>query len=330
MSKCLKDKKVKKSSPKGRKWCFTSFKKDIKWKEIYEQYKDIIRYVIVQGEITPTTKKFHWQGYIQMYNQCRMRKLKLLMNDMKVHLELARGSAEDNKAYCSKIKSSTGEKFEFGKAVSQGYRSDLEDIKKCLDDGGSLLDVANNHFGDFIRYHSGFRRYKELVDKELRKKNRKVEVNVISGPTGKGKSWNTVGADLDAFVMDFQNGTEWWDGYNGEDHIIIEEYNNDITITRMLRILDSYRLRLPIKGGFTYANWTKVTITTNLKEDEIHPKAKPEHQNALKRRITSFTSLYEEEETEVSTSVLGNTETKTPEEKKENTKRRNNLISIME
>jgi len=283
----------KKSSPKGRKWCFTSYKKEINWKKIYQDNKDIARYIIVQGEITPTTNRFHWQGYIQMINQCRMRKLKLMFGDMAVHLELARGTADDNKEYCSKIRTSTGQKFEFGKAVSQGHRSDLESIKKCLDDGGGLLDVAQNYFSDFIRYHRGFQKYKELIDKKKRKENRNVHVKVLSGPTGCGKSYRSVGQNLDAYVIDFQNGNEWWDGYNGEETIIIEEYNNDLACTRMLRLLDCYRLRLPVKGGFTYANWKKIIITTNLKRDELHASARQVHRDALNRRISQWTDLYE-------------------------------------
>jgi hypothetical protein len=313
----------KQGSPKGRKWCFDIFytKKDsdeiicdIDWESIYKEYSDIIRYLVVQKERGEENKRLHWQGYIQLYNQHRRRSIQRLTTKLKIKhwCELAKGCAGSNRDYCTKLKTSQGsnDRFEFGTPCTQGARTDLEDIKKRLDDGGTMLEIANNHFGDFIRYHSGFRKYKELVDKELRKHNREVDVEVISGPTGAGKSWNTVGKDLDAFVMDFQNGTEWWDGYNGEKTIIIEEYNNDIKITRLLRILDSYRLRLPIKGGFTYANWNKVIITTNLTSDEFHPKAKPEHRAALTRRINRFTNLYEKD-TKVSQSVLGNTGAKT-------------------
>jgi hypothetical protein len=78
---------------------------------------------------------------------------------------------------------------------------------------------------------------------------------------------------------------QWWDGYDGEKSILIDEYDNQIPITRLLNLLDGYHLRLPVKGGFTYAAWTKVIITTNLNPLELHPNAKQQHRAALHRRI---------------------------------------------
>lgn len=286
--------KKKKGSPKGRKWCFTAFKEDMDWVKIYTDYKDIIRYLIVQKEVCPKTKKPHWQGYIQMYNQCRTRKLKLLFNYMGTHLELARGSAEENKTYCSKLRTSTGEIHEFGKAVTQGFRSDLESIKKCLDDGGQLIDVATSHFGNFIRYHTGFKQYKEMVDKKNRQALRTVKVILKTGPTGTGKTLGTLKeyGMKNVYIASLADGSEWWDGYNGEETILIDDYANDVKINRLLVLLNGVKCRLPIKGSFTWANWRTVVITTNLRKWEIHAKARQAHRDALFRRVTTIASTW--------------------------------------
>lgn len=282
-------KKVKKTYPKARKWCFTSFKKDINFTHIWEENKDIIRYLVVQGEVSPKTKKFHWQGYIQMFNQCRMRKLKLTFNDMAIHLETQRGTNEQASDYCKKIKSATGQKYEFGKPTTQGARNDLEHIKKLIDDGGDCLDVANDHFSDFIRYHSGIQKYKQLVEKKNRSANRDLTVELISGPTNTGKSHDVRAKYPDCYVIESGEKAEWWDGYCGEKVILFDDYSNDIKINRLLRLLDKYKCRLPIKGGFTWANWDKVFITTNLTQTEIHSNARTEHRTALFRRIDVIT-----------------------------------------
>jgi len=65
---------------------------------------------------------------------------------------------------------------------------------------------------------------------------------------------------------------------------VIDEYANQVKITRLLGILDGHLLRLNMKGTFGYANWDLVIITTNL--DVLHSKANPLHQDALERRIT--------------------------------------------
>ena len=58
----------KKFNPKRcRNWCFTSFEK-IHVKKIYEDQKDIIRYICVGDEICPKTGKKHYQGWLQLVN----------------------------------------------------------------------------------------------------------------------------------------------------------------------------------------------------------------------------------------------------------------------
>ena len=130
-----------------------------------------------------------------------------------------------------------------------------------------------------------------MVDKKNRKKFRKVEVVVLSGSTGTGK---TRKAMEEANYKITGNQLQWWDGYEGEKCICIDEYNNDIGITELLNILDGYELRLPIKGSFTYANWNKVYITTNLTKSQFHSNAKSEHRKALFRRVTKWQNLWNE------------------------------------
>ena len=86
----------------------------------------------------------------------------------------------------------------------------------------------------------------------------------------------------------------WWQDYDGEKCICIDEYNNDVPIGEMLNLLDGYQLRLNVKGSHTYANWTKVYITTNLKLDELHANAKQAHRDALFRRITTIIDTWED------------------------------------
>lgn len=163
-----------------------------------------------------------------------------------------------------------------------------------------MWDVANSYFGTYCRYYRGYERYKEMCDKKLRSKQRNVEVTLITGPTGAGKTKQVFDKEGDENVFTFEsvNGAEWWCGYDGEQAIILDDYNNDFKISRMLRILDRYKLKLPIKGGHTWANFTRIYITTNLKLDELHSNAKPEHIRALRRRITNIIDLWPDNESE--------------------------------
>lgn len=279
------------------RWCFTDFDR-VKWGEIWKRNKDKIRYIGIGVETCPKTKKTHIQGWIQLINKISLSGLKTLMGSKKIHLEPCRGSVEANEKYCRK-----DGKFEcFGKFVTQGERVDLNALKDIIDNGGDMMDIANADFGTYLRYSRGFEKYKQMVDQKKRRSFRKVKVCVLSGPTGCGKTRRAVEACPDYFKIS-GGEMQWFDGYNGEKTLVIDEYDNQVNCTRLLSLLDGYQYRLPIKGGFTYANWDRVIITTNNKE--LHTGAKQEHQSALKRRINKFISFFKP--AQLSPEVGGNT-----------------------
>ncbi len=271
----------------SRNWCFTDFEK-LDLVAIYEEYKDIIRYIGWGEEICPKTKKIHHQGWVQFVNKKRMGGVKKVFGTQKLHIESCKGNEIQNVNYCAKEK-----KYKYiGEYIVQGQRTNMENIKKDLDNGATMKNIADSNFGDYCRYHSGFDKYKKMCDKERTKKFRKIQVEIVCGPTGTNKTRNAVEENQNAFKIEGAN-LKWFDGYEMESTLIIDEYNNDIPITKLLNILDGYQLRLEIKGSFTYANWTKVIITTNLRPEEIHSKAKEEHVNALNRRVTNWNNLYD-------------------------------------
>ncbi len=266
-----------KKRSRSRNWCFTDYK-CVDWTKMYNDLDDVIRYIAWGKEIAPKTGKEHHQGWIQMINPKDMGPMRKMFTSYgcSVHLESCKGSELQNDEYCSKDKCVT----KLGDFKVQGQRTDLEDIKKTIDKGGTMYEISQSNFGDYIRYNKGFEKYKQLVDKKNSRKFRKVEVEIHKGSTGTGK---TRACYSDGTFMIHGDSLEWWDGYEGEKTLLIDEYSNQVSLTKLLGLLDGYQMRLPIKGGFTYAMWNKVKITTNL--DSIHEKAKWEHLQALDRRI---------------------------------------------
>ncbi len=279
----------KKSYEQSRNWFFTDYEL-IDMKMIYNKWKDIIRAIGWGDEIGPKNGKRHYQGHIQFVNKKRYNGVKKVFGSHCIHVETCRGSLKQNEVYCSK----DGKYQIVGRFIQQGVRTDLEDIKLMMDNGATMDEIAIKYHSQFVQYGNGLRQYKKLCDQRRSKAFRKLEVELVCGPTNTNKTRNALEKYPDAFKI---TGTQlkWWDGYAGEDKLLIDEYNNDVGITSMLNYLDGYQLRLDIKGSFTYAMWTKVIITTNLHPDEIHSQAKPEHLKALFRRITKITNKYEYE-----------------------------------
>ncbi len=262
----------------SRNWCFTDFEL-LDWTKIYETANDI-RYICWGEEICPKTRKKHYQGWIQIENKKRLGGIKKLCQSRKIHLEACRGTEGQNERYCQKD-NLYKQKGEF---KTQGKRTDLDDIKKIIDNEGTLKDIADENFPAFIKYNRGFQAYKNIIDKSNRKCFRKVKTIHIHGPTGLGKTRKAMSYSPDDTYKIQGNALQWWDGYDGEKTLVIDEYDSQIACTELLGILDGYQLRLPIKGSFTYANWDKVIITSNY--EKIHQKAKQMHKDALERRIT--------------------------------------------
>lgn len=265
---------------KSRSYCLTI------WEEPPAELPGGVRYAIYGKEICPETKKTHWQSYVEMFGSQRLSFIKKIYGRT-VHAEVRKGTRNEAKTYCQK----DGEYVELGKWISgQGHRSDLEEVGTKLIAGDmTLKEVMEETPTLYCKYRNGL---KDLASAGVKKKTkafRKVEVIVLSGPTGCGKTRQAM--EEDPYKITGSN-LNWWQDYDGEGTLLIDDYNNDVGITTMLNLLDGYQLRLNVKGSHTYANWTKVYITTNLKKDELHPNAKPAHREALFRRINKIENLW--------------------------------------
>jgi len=296
-NKIAKDKNRKPSNEldQARNWCFTDFNL-CNWNAIFNKYSDIIRYVCFGLETCPSTGTKHYQGWIQFTTKrtqggvqriCKDDELKKNNKEYKInqlHVEPCYGDEFDNEKYCKK----EGKFTHLGKFLSQGARTDLEMIRKLIADETPMKQIADDFFDTWCRNYKAFEKYREMLNQDKYKNFRHVEVEVIQGKTGQGK---TRRAMEDATYKINADDLQWWDGYNGDKCIVIDEYSNQLPITKLLNLLDGYQLRLPIKGGHTYAYWNKVFITTNKDWDDWHPHAFDEHRNALLRRITKWTKL---------------------------------------
>lgn len=252
-----------------------------------KEYEDLIRYYIMGIELGKKNKKWHIQGFIQLNNPKSMKTIKNIFDCKHMNLSKMYSNVISASNYCKK----DNNYIEYGKYINQGQRTDIELIYKDLKNGKSIKYIAYNHFNTWTKYYKAFDRFKNILDEDKASNWRNIKTTLIKGPTGIGKTRYTYLKHNNNDIYKI-NGKQlnWWDGYTGQKILLIDEYSNDINITELLNILDGYKLRLPIKGGFTYANWNKVYITTNL--DILHDNAKKEHKKALNRRINRVINTF--------------------------------------
>jgi len=261
----------------SRSFCFTSF-------SIPEPKKEEIRYIIYQKERCPTTNKIHWQGYAEFNSPIRIARAQRICGIGKSHVEKRKGTREQARAYCMKPDTQIDQPIEYGdwNAGGQGSRTDLKLIFDKIKAGTPMIEVMETDPTLYCKYRNGIKDYKFECLKSKTNKFRKVTVEVHWGEAGAGKTRHCVESHPEAFKMDFDDQL-WWDGYEGEETIILNDFYGNIKYHKLLDLLDGYKMRLPVKGGFTYANWNKVLITSNKPPEQWYQVGLTD---ALNRRIS--------------------------------------------
>lgn len=88
---------------------------------------------------------------------------------------------------------------------------------------------------------------------------------------------------MDAYSKDPR--TKFWDGYRGQEHVVLDEFRGAIDVSHLLRWFDRYPVRVEIKGASTPLLVKKFWITSNLPVEAWYPQVDAETLEALKRRI---------------------------------------------
>lgn len=222
----------------------------------------------------------HLQGYVRFVARKRLATAKdaLRLGDG-VHMEIARGSEEDNKRYCTKEETRIGGPTDHGEEGNydadkgkQGFRSDLKGITERIIAGDSMRDIAIAKPVDFVRYHSGLRCLQDTV-KAPPPDIRPVRAIWIWGPTGTGKThWvRTMFQPEQVYAIVGLPAAHPWDGYTGQSTLLLDEWEDRFyPVTQMNAILDKWPLTLPARYSNKAAYWTTVIIVSNSSPNEAY------------------------------------------------------------
>lgn len=264
-----------------RNACFTSY--DINIRPTDNEH---IKYIIYQLEECPDTKRHHLQGYVEFTNSIRLNRIKELLGDPAIHIERRKGNRDQARDYCRKEDTRIDGPWEHGTwTKGQGNRSDLDALHDTMLADPRIGTVVDEHFGLFIKYTRGIQNASFVLSKRKAKTFRVLEVHAYWGQAGTGKTREAVERDSDYYILEKTGETLWFDNYDGEEHLIIDDFYGWIPFNMMLRILDGYMYKCNIKGAFVYAQWTKVTITSNKPPDEWYKNLSDYQREALARRI---------------------------------------------
>ncbi|UYD39085.1 MAG: replication associated protein [Wigfec virus K19_432] len=245
------------------------------------ELRDDLIYIKGQQEIG-ANGLHHWQILAAFKNRLTIGQVKAYFCPQ-AHVELTRSDAADK--YVHKDDTAIVEtRFELGeKAVNRNSKADWE----------LVLDNAKKGFTDRIPADILIRNYLSIkrirVDHVQPVWRDTITVRVYWGGSGLGKTrraWHEAG--LCVYVKD--PCTKWWDGYQGQENVIIDEFTGTIAINHILRWLDRYPCFAETKGLSTPLLAKNFWITSNVDPREWYKEANSDQVKALIRRcdITHF------------------------------------------
>ena len=258
---------------------------------------------VFQLEKGKKTDYEHWQVFIRFKNQKRFSTLKsqLTKSGLKsAHIESRKGTVEQAIKYCSKPETRLDGPYFFGDKIDtdtkKGERTDLQKLRdKVLIDGLNFDQILmEDESGSAARYTAYLRSLIRARDKRKTAEFRHLSVMYLYGPAGVGKSRWALENNKNNSVYRVSDYSHPFDAYDGEEVLVLDEFDGSMPLTLLLNILDGYCMELPARYENKYAKYTSVVIISNKRLGDLYTyliEDSPERLRALYRRIGRYSYM---------------------------------------
>ena len=251
-----------------------------------------INYLVFQKERGAEGTE-HLQGYIEFKTKRRMGAIKTMLGN-RCHLELAMGTASQNKTYCTKEESRIDGPFEYGNYIE---KLTLKDTIKAIKNKEvkNMSDLFENYTEEAVKHHSGLTKALEHFGED---RNWPMDVKIYTGDSGSGKSYDALHYSdaKDTFCPEWpekKGSTWWWAGYEGQKTVVLDEFAHQIKPKILQKLMDFVPMTVQIKGGNVKFQAKTLIITSNIPPEKWYPRVENtlEHGKLpLQRRINDYCS----------------------------------------
>lgn len=258
-------------------------------------------YFCMADEIA-TTGTYHTHIFLYAVSAIRFSTIKNRFPT--AHIEKAYGSARDNRAYIrkegkwadtDKAETSVPGTFqEWGDlpAEKEEKAPQMFRLVQNIRAGLSTTEIIDDNPAMAFRVRDIDLLRQTLTAEKYAVENRPLEVSYLYGSSGAGKTRGIYERHDPRSICRMTNyraarGISF-DGYNGQDVLVFEEFSGQIPIEDMLNYLDVYPVYLPARYSDRVACYTTVYITSNMPlEKQYHTEQwdRPETWRAFLRRI---------------------------------------------
>lgn len=265
----------------GRYWIITSPKQQTPHPRTF--LGEDIYWIKGQEEVGASGYE-HYQ-WVCHTKRMTLKKLKGLIGE-KSHIEATQSKAAEEYVWKEDTRVE-GTQFEEGSKKNAKRKIDWDDVReKAIT--GQIEDI------DSHAYISHYRTFKMIYQDHKEVPERPGQTcELLYGKTGCGKSHNAYKKAKELGRVYWKaNDTKWWDGYDGEEVCIIDDFSGHIPLDLILRWIDWYPCRVEVKGGMVPLEVKHWFITSNNAMDTWYPDESLERNKALRRRVSSVTEYW--------------------------------------
>ena len=228
-----------------------------------------IRFIVWQTEQAPSTEHHHLQGYLQLHSKARLSTVKSLIAGAfggSPSCQIARGTAEQNIAYCTKEETRLFGPWQMGAPVTAGQRTDLEAACALIKANKTLEEVAESLPATYVRYHRGLGSLRTILAGSLGKMRSTFRLVYLWGAPGCGKTSAARIRWPDAYWLT-ENKEAWMGTYDGQTTIVVDDFAGIMPLQHVLRLCQPQPYEAPVKGGHTWVGASTVVLISNQDPD---------------------------------------------------------------
>lgn len=262
-------------APQAKSWCFTLNNPTDADEWQVEGIAAVSDYLVVGIETGESGTK-HFQGFVVFASKKSLNQCKQFLT--RAHWEVRRGTMQQAADYCKK----DGDFKEWGTLPVSRADAMKGMWKQMIDwaEEGRLDEIKEEYPAMYLRYLEKFR--------SLARPERAILPELTNewwyGPTGTGKS-RKLWTDYPVHYAKQLN--KWWDGYDGEEVVAIEEWcpRNECTASLLKIWADRYPFPAEIKGGkLNRIRPKKIIVLSNYSPDQCFTAV--EDLEPIRRRFT--------------------------------------------
>lgn len=259
------------------------------------------KYLIFSKEVAPSTGTPHLQGYLVWKQKSTFRTTVRRLGG-RAHVAVAKGNAVQNEQYVRKTRecdeTPNEEVYEYGtRPMTSQEKGQSEKDRygqaKMLAVEGKLDDIDPDIY---IRHYSTLKKIRDdhILDRDL-EDILSLDHEWFWGESGSGKSFTARNRYPDAFL---KGCNKWWDGYRGQDVVLIEDFDkkHDVLCHHMKIWADRYPFPAEVKGSSIKIRPLKIIVTSNYHPESIWQDPSDLEPILRRFKMTKFSGTFQVKE----------------------------------